>query len=188
MNLPRLLGRVGLVLASRGPGCALSPRTAPPPAAKPLPYEVEFREICGDRWPRRWAQSKVESAFNPRAVSPVGAKGLLQAMPKTWLWYVDMGWIDAGAFPFDPRPAINGGDHHMTWLEAYYHRDQRKAWGAFNAGQGTVNRAVRLAGSLGLMGRDAWMRALPQISGKNAAETLAYIPRIERAELLTEMK
>lgn len=141
------------------------------------PFREDFRAACGPRALDRVAQSYVESGWNPRAVSPVGARGLLQAMPKTWGWYEVRGWVPRGASPFDPPAAIRGGHAHMVYLERYFDGDQVKAWAAFNCGQENVNRAVRLTAAMGLP-PDAWLQVLHLITKQNAAETRGYVLRI----------
>lgn len=51
----------------------------------------------------------VESRFNPNAVSPVGAKGLLQLMDPT---AKDLGVSD----PFNPEQNANAGAKYLAWL------------------------------------------------------------------------
>lgn len=153
----------------------------------PIPYADIFRATCGARYGDRVAQSYVESRWNPRAVSPVGAQGLLQAMPGTWTWYQDRGWVARGASPFDPAPAIVGGHRHMVYLEAFFQGDQVAAWAAFNWGQGNVRRVVRIiqarehARALGLAAPSAWLALAPR-------ETQDYVVRIPatRARLQRE--
>jgi soluble lytic murein transglycosylase-like protein len=73
-----------------------------------------------------------ESAFNPRAVSPKGATGLMQLMPATARRF---GVYNA----FDPVANIEGGARYLRWLMDQF-RDQRLALAAYNAGEGAVMR------------------------------------------------
>ena len=75
----------------------------------------------------------VESAFRADAVSPKGAQGLMQLMPKT---AVSLGVIDA----FDPAQNLEGGSRHLAGLVADYKGDLDRALAAYNAGQGAVAR------------------------------------------------
>ncbi|MCA9546985.1 MAG: lytic transglycosylase domain-containing protein [Alphaproteobacteria bacterium] len=84
--------------------------------------------------PLIWAVMKVESGFNPRAVSRVGAKGLMQMMPFTWK---EMGVRN----PFDPEQAIFGGSRYLRILANKFDGDLVKTLSAYHAGGGAVNRA-----------------------------------------------
>ena len=75
----------------------------------------------------------VESAFKPDAVSPKGAQGLMQLMPKT---AASLGVTDA----FDPAQNLDGGSRHLASLVAGYKGDLVRALAAYNAGQGAVAR------------------------------------------------
>ena len=74
-----------------------------------------------------------ESAFNPNAVSPKNAQGLMQLIPDT-----------ARRFGVrnitDPTQNIRGGMAYLRWLLAHYEGDITLAAAAYNAGEGAVNR------------------------------------------------
>ena len=74
---------------------------------------------------------EAESQFNPRAVSPRGAKGLMQLMPATAQL---LGVRD----PFDPRDNIHGGVKHLRWLLERFDHDVPVALAAYNAGEVAV--------------------------------------------------
>jgi len=74
-----------------------------------------------------------ESAYNPGAVSPKGAKGLMQLMPATAKQY---GVTDI----FDPDQNIRGGVAHLRALLDDFGGDARLAVAAYNAGSQAVRR------------------------------------------------
>lgn len=75
---------------------------------------------------------KVESAFDPFAVSKAGAMGLMQLMPKTAL---EMGVSK----PFDIDENIEGGAKYLRLLLDKYNGDVTKSLAAYNAGPQTVD-------------------------------------------------
>jgi soluble lytic murein transglycosylase-like protein len=75
----------------------------------------------------------VESGFRPQAVSPKGAQGLMQLMPRT---AESLGVVDA----FDPEQNLDGGVRHLGQLLAQYNGDVERALAAYNAGEGAVHR------------------------------------------------
>jgi uncharacterized protein YycO len=98
------------------------------------------------------AVAKVESGYNPQAVSKVGARGLMQLMPST---AKGLGVDDA----FDPEQAILGG----AKLLAHNLREFKSlplALAAYNAGGGAVKK----------------YGGIPPF-----AETQAYVPKVQKA-------
>jgi hypothetical protein len=76
---------------------------------------------------------KVESEYDPKAVSRKGAMGLMQLIPKT-----------AQRFgvenPFDPKENIEGGVSYLKYLLGLYGGDLSLSLAAYNAGEGAVQR------------------------------------------------
>ncbi|MBI4593766.1 MAG: lytic transglycosylase domain-containing protein [Candidatus Rokubacteria bacterium] len=74
---------------------------------------------------------RVESGFNPRAVSRKGARGLMQLMPET---ASVLGVRDT----FNPRENIDGGVRHLRGLIERFANDVVLALAAYNAGEQAV--------------------------------------------------
>jgi hypothetical protein len=74
-----------------------------------------------------------ESRFKPRAKSPVGARGLMQLMPRTGYW---MGARNL----YDPEQNVDAGAKYLRYLDKRFKGDTRKVIAAYNAGEGNVIR------------------------------------------------
>ena len=74
-----------------------------------------------------------ESNFDPFAISPKNAQGLMQLIPGTAARF---GVRNA----FDPTQNIRGGMAYLRWLMAYFEGDIRLVAAAYNAGEGAVDR------------------------------------------------
>ena len=79
------------------------------------------------------AVMRTESAFNPIAVSPVGAMGLMQLMPAL---ATEMGVAD----PFNPRENVMGGAKYLRQLLDSHKGNVKLALASYNAGPGNVKR------------------------------------------------
>ena len=74
-----------------------------------------------------------ESGFNPNAVSPKNAQGLMQLIPETAARFKVRNILD-------PAQNIRGGMAYLRWLMAYYQGNVVLVAAAYNAGEGAVNR------------------------------------------------
>lgn len=79
------------------------------------------------------AIAAVETCFNSRAVSPVGAKGLMQLMPATAKRF---GVHHRG----NAQQNVRGGTKYLKFLLKRYKHNMRHAAAAYNAGEGRVDR------------------------------------------------
>jgi soluble lytic murein transglycosylase-like protein len=109
----------------------------PTPSSGRVGSETPFAELfnqAGERHgvdPRLLASvAEIESGFNPNAISPVGAGGLMQFMPAT---ATEMG-VDA----FDPVSAVDGAARYLARDLERFGRVEL-ALAAYNAGPGAVH-------------------------------------------------
>jgi len=104
-----------------------------------------------------------ESAGNPNAVSPKGARGLMQVMPETAR---DPGF---GIRPSNgtPQDDVRVGREYRAAMRRRYNGNLPQMWSAYNAGPGRTDALIEKYG-------DDWLRYAP-------AETQAYVARNMRA-------
>lgn len=135
-------------------------------------------------WKMWKAQLYQESRFKLMALSPVGAKGLAQFMPKTWIQISRELKYNKIIIPYSSYHAINAG--------AYYMRKQRNQWNwkrpqedkhnlalaSYNAGLGNILKAQKLCNNA-LLYEDI-IKCLPKITGHYSNETITYVKRIKK--------
>lgn len=131
----------------------------PMPVAKRTAYDDLIREIAA-RYDVEYALVKAvikaESDFNWRAISPKGARGLMQLMPATAARHRVRNI-------FLPRDNIEGGSRHLRMLLDRYAGNVPLAVAAYNAGEERVDQA----------------RGVPSIT-----ETREYLARVLRYRLV----
>ena len=126
-------------------------RVVDAPSGNISPYDDLVRKYA-DRYGFDWrlvtAQMYQESKFDPKAKSHVGAKGLMQLMPRT---AKAMGVKNTS----DPAHSIKGGIKYLDWLRDRFDSKlpiSERLWftlASYNAGSGHVHDARRLARQLG---------------------------------------
>lgn len=140
--------------------------------------------VDGDRVDWRWfkAQAMAESALDSKAVSPAGARGIMQMMPATFEECKrKLNLPDAD--PFDPLIGIKFGVYYdlqmwRIWREERDIERLRFMFGSYNAGAGNIIKAQRLASPTHLWWAVA--KELPRVTGiGHARETQLYVKRIE---------
>jgi len=77
---------------------------------------------------------KVESQYDPMALSNKGAMGLMQLIPETAQRF-------GVANPFDPKDNIQGGVSYLKHLLEMFGGDLPRSLAAYNAGEGAVERS-----------------------------------------------
>ncbi len=137
----------------------VAPAPAPPPVLTlpaPTLKPEDLADAAADKYglPRKLVRSVMaaESAFNPKAVSPKGAIGLMQLMPGSAAML--------GADPHDPAQNVDAGTRYLRDLLVRYNGLLWHALAAYNAGPGAVDK----------------YNGLPPYR-----ETLNYVNRIDRA-------
>jgi len=159
------------------------------------PYDKLVRKYA-DRYGFDWrlvtAQMYQESRFNPTARSQVGARGLMQLMPRT---AKAMGIENAA----DPASSIQGGIKYLDWLRDRFDDKlpiSERNWftlAAYNAGAGHVQDARRLAGKMGL-DPDRWFghteEAMLLLSKREYAKTarFGYVNGLEPVNYVSDIK
>lgn len=132
-------------------------------------------------WRLLKAQYWQESKLDPEAVSPAGAVGVAQFMPKTWTqWAKKAGY--AGAKRTDPEASIFTGALYMNYLIGQWSWPRPVidrhclAMASYNAGLGNILKAQKLSGNKSLYAEI--IKHLPQVTGKKSKETMGYVTMI----------
>ncbi len=109
--------------------------------------------------------AEVESSFNPKAQSPVGARGLFQFMPNT------ARYMGLSTSPLDERvDPEKSADAAARYLSKLYRRfgDWPLTLAAYNAGEGRVSKLLKGSASKDFNG----------IQSRLPSETRMYVPKV----------
>lgn len=111
----------------------------------------------------------IESAYNPLAYSPSHASGLWQFIPSTGRNFKlkQTRWYDGRR---DIMASTEAALDYLTYLNNMFDGDWLLTLAAYNAGEGTINRAIKRNNELGLP-TDYWNLQLPK-------QTQAYVPKL----------
>lgn len=120
----------------------------------------------------------IESAYNPKARSHMGAVGLWQLMPGTARAYgVKLSRSYDGRQ--DVFASTEAALDYLSYLAELFEEDWLLVLAAYNAGEGTIMRAIRRNEAANLP-TDFWSLRLPK-------ETQQYVPKLlALAELITK--
>lgn len=117
------------------PQAATSRRRSAPHAAKPEVTRL-VRKIAPDYNldPELvLAVVEAESNYNPKALSPKNAQGLMQLIPDTATRF---GVLDV----WNPEQNLRGGMAYLRWLLDYFNGNVKLALAGYNAGEASVSR------------------------------------------------
>ena len=127
--IARVVSVNGRRLSSRLAGSRVSTATPSAATAQAI-HDAAQRHQVDERLVT--AVARQESGFNPAAVSPKGARGVMQLMPQT----ARALGVDAA----DPNGNIDGGADYLARMMRRFGGDQVKALAAYNAGPEAVER------------------------------------------------
>lgn len=110
----------------------------------------------------------VESAFNPKAVSPVKAAGMWQFMPATGKYFK----LDQNIFRDERGDIVKSTQAALDYLQKLYDMfgDWSLALAAYNWGEGSVGRAIEKK-RVAKLPTDYWHLTMPN-------ETKNYVPKL----------
>ncbi|MFT4272011.1 MAG: murein transglycosylase [Pantoea sp.] len=142
----------------------------------PLAWRNLYQQYTsGKAIPQSYAMaiSRQESAWNPKARSPVGASGLMQVMPATATHTVKMynipGYVNSGQL-LDPQTNIQIGTQYLDYVYQQFEQNRIFASAAYNAGPSRVRSWLNNSG--GRLDAVAFIETIP------FSETRGYVKNV----------
>jgi membrane-bound lytic murein transglycosylase MltF len=157
-------------------------------ASFPSHYDDWFQYSAERFTPRPWqalkAQGWQESRLNPEAVSPAGARGVMQFTGRAWLECSEALGFDVS--PHNPKASIICGGWYMQRMAHIWRGRERTdserwplALASYNAGAGSILKAQKRCNNE----RD-WQHivpCLPNVTGfNNSTETVRYVVLVKQ--------
>ena len=129
---------------------------------------------------------QTESAFNPNAKSPRGARGLGQLMPATAKELgLNLKEDHSDGSILHPESNLDASARYLRKLFDKYVGEgisSDEAWnfaaGAYNAGMGNIGRAMERVNGKIVENWDQVAEVLPKVTGKYSSETIKYVNRL----------
>ena len=147
--------------------------------AYPRPYEDTVEKAAAEFGVDPlliWSVMRVESRYDPEAISFAGARGLMQVIPSTQDWIAEqLGEVIQPGAAYKPETNIRMGAWYLDFLSDYFERDLELALVAYNGGASNV---------------ESWQSA-PLVSDRNDlirwilfGETREYLERVSLSYLV----
>ena len=171
-DLGVMVSRVARNSGARDPVRIGFPQIAVPPAMQ-------------HHWTMIHAISRQESQFDRQATSRVGAKGLMQLMPRTAQEQAGKLGLpyDHGRLTSDPSYNVMLGSAYFDRMLNYYGGSHVLAVAAYNAGPGNVNKWLAAHGDPRMSGVDVidWIEKIP------LSETRGYVQHVLENAVMYDM-
>lgn len=137
------------------------------PPARAETFIPRLKKIFAEEGvPPEWVWlAEVESSMNPKARSPVGARGLFQFMPATAERFgLSTSWPDERT---DPEKSARAAARYLRVLHGTF-QSWPLALAAYNAGEGRVGRVLKATRK----------KTFPEVAAHLPSETRLYVPKV----------
>jgi soluble lytic murein transglycosylase len=148
----------------------------------PIGYKEQIQEYAEEYGVDPYlvaAVVKIESNFRPQAISPKGARGLMQLMPETAQWIGEQ--INEPIHPdalFNPQVNIKLGTWYLANLLEEFDGEKAQVLAAYNGGRGNVRQ---------WLDNKVWSGRLEDIHQIPFRETRGFIRRVSTMETRYQM-